>query len=343
MTAKPKRKVGVRARLAGLLIAPARRAMDLIDIPMHALQRRLGTGGVAAAMLAPNMLVFGVFVLFPMFLNVLYSFTGGGALFLNERVFVGTLQYETLLDCGSYADPATCREDRFWRAAGNTAFFVVIQVVALVIVSLMTALVLNREMRARGFWRAVFFFPVLLSPVVVALIWKWILQRNGVLNAMLVPLGIEPVLWLVERQWAMFWAIFVAIWAHLGFYTLILLAGLQAIPRDLYEAAEMDGTSRWRALTRITLPLLWPSLVVVILLALIRAVQVFDEVFVLTGGGPGTATLFLVQYIYETGLAQQVRNLGLASAASILMALVLIVLTLLQLLAAARRERRENR
>ncbi|WP_159588626.1 carbohydrate ABC transporter permease [Chelativorans xinjiangense] len=342
MTVETRQGIG-GGHFAGLLLAPVRWAMNLIDRPMSFVQRRFGLGGVAAAFLAPNMLVFGIFVLFPMTLNVAYSFTGGGALFLNNRVFVGTLQYETLLACRDFLDAASCREDRFWRAVGNTGFFVVVQVTALVLVSLATALVLNREMRARGFWRAVFFFPVLLSPVVVALIWKWILQRNGLLNAALLELGFEPVLWLVNRGWAMFWAIFLSIWAHLGFYTLILLAGLQAIPRDLYEAAEMDGAPRWRVLTRITLPLLWPNMVVVILLALIRAVQVFDEVFVLTGGGPGTATLFLVQYIYETGLAQQVRNLGLASAASILMAVVLIVLTLIQLLASAWRERKEQR
>ena len=132
----------------------------------------------------------------------------------------------------------------------------------------------------------------------------------------------------------MFWAIFVSIWAHLGFYALILLAGLQAIPRDLYEAAEMDGTERTRTFWRITLPLLWPNLLVVIILALIRAVQVFDEVFVLTGGGPGTSTLFITQYIYETGFAHMLRNLGLASAASIVMGAVLVILTLLQLGAA---------
>jgi alpha-1,4-digalacturonate transport system permease protein len=104
----------------------------------------------------------------------------------------------------------------------------------------------------------------------------------------------------------------------------------------------MDGTSRTRAFWRITLPLLWPNLLVVVILALIRAVQVFDEVFVLTGGGPGTSTLFLTQYIYETGLAHVQRNLGLASAASILMGAVLVILTLLQLGAANWRERKER-
>ena len=143
------------------------------------------------------------------------------------------------------------------------------------------------KIRGRGFFRAVYFFPVLLSPVVVALIWKWILQRDGLLNAGITGLGGDKILFLSDPGWAMFWVVFVSIWAHMGFYTLILLAGLQAIPADIYEAAEMDATPPWRVFWRITLPLLWPNLIVVIVLALIRAVQTFDEVFVLTGGGPG--------------------------------------------------------
>jgi ABC-type sugar transport system permease subunit len=134
---------------------------------------------------------------------------------------------------------------------------------------------------------------VLLSPVVVGLIWRWILQRQGLLNSVVVNFGyLDQVNWLIERFWAFTAGITVSVWAHMGFFTLILLAGLQAIPRDLYEAAEMDGTSPGRVFWRITLPLLMPNLLVVIILALIRAVQIFDEVYVLTGGGPGTSTLF---------------------------------------------------
>ena len=122
----------------------------------------------------------------------------------------------------------------------------------------------------------------------------------------------------------------------MGFYTLILLAGLQAIPTDLYEAAEMDATPRWRVFWRITLPLLWPNLLVVIVLALIRAVQIFDEVFVLTGGGPGTATLIRAVHLRDR-LREPVRNLGLAAAASIVLGVVLFVLTLAQLAVAQRK------
>jgi len=214
---------------------------------------------------------------------------------------------------------------------GNTARFVVFQVTAMVVFSLVTALVLNMKIRARGFFRAVYFFPVLLSPVVVALIWKWILQREGVLNAVMIATGGSPAEWLTSSGWAFWWVIFVSIWAHMGFYTLILLAGLQAIPKDLYEAAQMDHASPWRTFSRITLPLLLPNLLVVGVLALIRAVQIFDEVFVLTGGGPGSATTFVVQFIYQTGFMEQIRLYGMAAAGSLVLAMALIVLTLVQL------------
>jgi alpha-1,4-digalacturonate transport system permease protein len=331
---------GLKTMAGAAVTAPLGWLAGLVDPPLRLWQRWTGQGGMAAFFLLPNMGVFGIFVLLPMVLNVAYSMTSGAPVFLSERDFVGGAQYARLLDCGSYLDPSSCAEDQFWTAAGNTAFFVVVQVTLLIVAATVTALILNRDLRARAFWRAVFFFPVLLSPVVVGLIWRWILQRDGLLNGLLVGLGIEPVNWLIERDWAFAAAVGVTIWAHLGFYALILLAGLQAIPRDLYEAAEMDGTRAGRVFWRITLPLLMPNMAVVIVLALIRAVQVFDEAFVLTGGGPGTATLFITQYIYEVGFASLLKNLGLAAAASILMAGVLVVLTLVQLWLARRNERR---
>ena len=341
-TTDPIEAAGWRQRTLLLAWAPLRALLHLIGVPLSWVQRKLGLGGMVVVFLAPNMIVFGVFIVFPILLNAYYSMTGGAALFLENRVFVGLEQYGYLLDCRDYTDPFSCREDNFWQGVHNTAFFVVVQVALMVAAALVTALVLNRSLRGRGFWRAVFFFPVLLSPVVVGLIWKWILQRDGVLNAFLLDLGLERIIWLADPNWAMFWAIFVSVWAHLGFYALILLAGLQAIPTEVYEAAQMDGTPRLRVFWRITLPLLWPTMLVVLVLAMIRAVQIFDEVFVLTGGGPGTATQFLVQYIYQTGFANQLRNLGLASAASMLMGLVLVMLTLTQLGIGAWRERKEK-
>ena len=319
-------------RMAGAIVtAPLVLLARAVDPLLRWWQKRTGTGGMAAFFLLPNLLIFGVFVLIPIGLNVAYSMTGGTDILLGDRSFVGGEQYARLLECEDYTRPLTCREDQFWTAARNTALFVVFQVSLMVGVSLVTALILNREIAGRGFFRAVFFFPVLLSPVVVGLIWRWILQREGLLNLFMVNLGLEPQVWLNDRFFAFAAAVGVSTWAHMGFYTLILLAGLQAIPRDLYEAAEMDGTKPGRVFWRITLPLLGPNLAVVLVLALIRSVQIFDEVYVLTGGGPGTSTLFLTQYIYEVGFASLLRNPGLAAAASMLMAGVLVVLTLLQL------------
>jgi len=332
------------SRLTGALLAPVRYLAGIIDLPLRGLQKVTGLTGMASFFLLPNMAIFTIFVLLPLIMNVIYSMTGGTAIFLDSRTFVGTEQYGRLLDCGSYLDSGTCAEDRFWIATSNTAWFVLLQVPLLLVVALVTALVLNRELKARSFWRAVFFFPVLLSPVVVGLIWRWILQRQGLLNLMLFEtVGAQPHTWLTDRFWAFAAAIGVSIWAHVGFYALILLAGLQAIPKDIYEAAEMDGTRPSRVFWRITLPLLMPNLLVVLVLALIRAVQVFDEVYVLTGGGPGTSTMYLIQYIFETGFASQLRNPGLAAAASILMGLVLVVLTLVQLGISRANERKGQR
>lgn len=323
--------------MTGVFRALYEGAFNLLEIPMRALQRLLGPARLAWVFLLPNILIFGLFTYLPIALNVWYAGTGGDRILIADREWVGAENFASLLDCASYLDPNSCRRDLFWRAVHNTGWFVVLQVGIMVLLSLVAALVLNRNIPLKGFFRAVFFYPVLLSPVVVALIWKWILQRNGVLNAGLEGVGLPTVNWLLDPSWAFFWVVFVSIWAHMGFYVLILLAGLQAIPADVYEAAEMDGTPRWRQTLRITLPLLTPTLLVVLVLSLIRAVQAFDEIYVLTGGGPGSATTFVIQYIYDVGFATRPRQMGLAAAASLLMAGVLMVLTLLQLAASRRR------
>lgn len=316
-----------------LLAAGYGAAMNLPEGPMRWAQRRLGPG-LAWLFVGPNLIVFGLFTFLPILIDFWYAFTGGTDLLPEQRPWVGLGNVRALLACGNHLDPSTCERDLFWHGVYNTLFFVVLQVSMMVLLSLLTALALNKKVIGRGFFRAAFFYPVLLSPVVVALIWKWILQRNGVLNAVMSAAGVQPVDWLLSARSAFGWTVFVSIWAHMGFYTLILLAGLQAIPRDVYEAAEMDAAKPWTRFRRLTLPLLMPNLLVVLVLSLIRAVQIFDEVFVLTGGGPGTATTYMVQFIYETGFAQQVREYGMASAASLLLAIVLLVLTLLQLRAA---------
>ena len=305
--------------------------MNAVGLVMEPLQRLIGQRSMAYVFLLPNLLIFGIFILFPMAMNVVYATTGGTNIYLRDRAFVGTANFERLYACEDYGDPNTCLEDRFWRAVRNTGVFVAFQVGGMVLISLVTAMVLNRNIIGRGFFRSVFFYPVLLSPVVVALTWKWILQRDGVLNAILVSLGLQPVNFLLDGTWAMTWVIIVSVWSNMGFYTLILLAGLQAIPAELYDAGAIDGTSDWQGFRHITMPLLMPTMTVVLVLSLIRAVQMFDEVFVLTGGGPGSATLLIVQYIYSIGFGTQVPRFGLAAATSVSLGAVLLVATLIQL------------
>lgn len=312
--------------------------VDLLDFVFRPLQRLIGATRMPYVFVLPNLLIFGVFILLPMVLNFYYAFTGSTRLMPSERPWVGLDNFGLLFECGNFLDPNSCRQDLFWKAAFNTAWFVVLQVGGLVLVSLLTAMVLNQNIRARGFFRSVFFYPVLLSPVVVALIWRWILQNDGLLNSIVVAFGGEKTNFFLNAAWMRFWVVFISIWAQMGFFTLILLAGLQSIPSELYEAGGIDGSTRWQAFRYITLPLLMPTMLVVLVLSLIRAVQSFDVVYAFTNGGPGTATTFLVQYIYTTAFAGQTYQYGLASAASLLLGLVLLVLTLFQFRASRQSE-----
>jgi len=280
-------------------------------------QRRLKPRFAPCLFLLPNLLIFGIFTLFPALYNFALSlFTGTS---LTAENFAKASNYETLF-----------KDDLFWRSVQNTFYFVSMEVVTTVLLSLAIALLLNRRLKFRAFFRSAFFYPVLLSPVVIALIWKWVLQHQyGVLNAALAGFGMGKIPWLLNSQWAMFWAIAITIWSSVGFYALILLAGLQSIPSVLYEASAIDGANDRAQFFNITLPMLAPTLLVVVILTLIRAFQSFDLIYVLTNGGPGTATLMLVQYIFRT--AFEFRQYGVAAAASFLLAMVLLILTGAQL------------
>ncbi|MBK8032852.1 MAG: sugar ABC transporter permease [Chloroflexi bacterium] len=305
--------------------------INVVDFLMHPLQNAVGVRGMAYIFVLPNLLIFAIFILLPMLLNFYYAFTGGTNLFPEQRPYVGLENLNTLFTCGNFLDPNTCRADIFWRAMMNTGGYVVAQVALTILLSLISALALNKGMIGRGFFRSAFFYPVLLSPVVVALIWKWILQQDGLLNALIVGLGGDRQPFLLTAQWAQAWVVVISVWAQMGFYTLILLAGVQAIPGELYEAASIDGANPWQSFRSITLPMLMPTMFVVVVLSLIRAVQIFDQVFAFTGGGPGTATTYMVQYIYTIGFANQQNQYGLASAASLVMAFILLLLTAVQL------------
>ena len=320
-----------------LLAVPAAVAgavLNLVDVPMRALQRVLGVPRIGWMFVAPNLLILGLFTFLPIVINFYFAFSGGVELYPSQRPFTGLDNLETLFDCGNYLDPSTCRQDIFWRAIYNTAFFAVVQVGLMVSFALITALVLNRKIIGRGFFRGVFFYPVLLSPVVVALIWKWMLQREGVLNALMVAAGAAPVQWLTQGHWAFFWSVFVSIWAHMGFYTLILLAGLQAIPGEQYEAARLDGAGPWAVFRHITLPSLGPMLLMVSIITMAAHFQLFAEPYVMTQGGPAQRTVTVLYLMYEEGFKWW--SLGTGSAVAFVLFLFMFGFTVLQVQASRR-------
>jgi len=316
------------------------RFMSMLGWPLEMTQRLSGSTGLPYLFLLPNLLIFGLFTFSPFFINMGFSVTEGQSINFDTREWAGAdnlhrLLAETSIDTGM----PNQEDDKFLDAVASTLVFVVFQVPIMVFFALCTALALNRKIIGRGFWRSVFFYPVMLSPVVVGFLWTLILKRQGVLSVTLIDWGWidAPIQWLTDPFWTMFWSVFVYTWAHLGFYMLILLAGLQAIPKDLYEAARMDGTSEFRMLRRITLPLLMPTLLVVFVLALIKAFQAFEELYAMN-----VRWTSLVAYIFETsGLRGQAtaNGLGIAATASLLVALVLIILSLIQIWLSGREAR----
>lgn len=331
--------------LVGIVIGRPRgglggRFMTVLGWPIELTQRLAGSSGLPYLFLLPNLLVFGIFTFAPLFINMGFSFTEGQSILFAERPFAGTdnwqrLLSETQIDTGA----ANLEDDKFLRSVADTAIFTIFQVPIMVFFALVTSLVLNRDIVARGFWRSIFFYPVMLSPVVVGFLWTLILKRNGVLSIVLIQWGWidEPIQWLTDPNWTMFWSVFVYTWAHLGFYMLILLAGLQAIPKDLYEAAQMDGTPPFRVLRKITLPLLMPTLLVVTVLSLIKAFQAFEELYAMQ-----VRWMSLVSYIFETsGLRGRptANGLGIAATASLIVAGALAILSILQIILSGRQAR----
>jgi ABC-type sugar transport system permease subunit len=267
----------------------------------------------------PNMTIFAVFIIYPALNNFNISMYDSN----NGRTFryVGGENYQELV---ANAD--------FWSAARATAIFVACFVVLVTVGSIALALLLDQKLRGRGLFRAVFFLPVLLSPVVVGLIWGWIFDRqNGLANTVLRGIGLGELGWLVNGRLAMVVVIFVALWTHIGFYTLIILAGLQGIDPTYHEAAMMDGASAWQRLRVVTLPLLRPTTMVVVILSMIAGFQAFDFIWTLTGGGPIGATTLMVQYIYQHAFQSPIRY-GLAAAGSVVLFCTIFGLTLLNFL-----------
>ena len=271
----------------------------------------------AYAFLAPGLLLFAVYRLYPLLEGLRLSFTNA-RLGRATRQWVGLGNYERLLE-----------DTRFHVSLWNTAFYTVASTLPILAVPLVLALALNRG-RLRNLLRGVFFFPFTLSVVTVGLAWLWLLDPVvGPFNYYLRALGVPARSWLADPHTAMWTIIVTTVWWVTGYYLVIYLAGLQDVPRDLYEAAALDGASGGRAFWAITLPLLRPVLLFVLVTHVIGSFQLFGQVFVLTGGGPGDATRTVVQHLYETAF-QNFFQFGAASAMAWVLFAVILVFSVLQ-------------
>lgn len=218
----------------------------------------------------------------------------------------------------------------FWKVIGNTLYFTLVSVFLGVIVSLGLAMIVNQKIKVVSFFRSVYFLPVISSMVAVSLVWKWLYNAQfGLINYFLKFLGIAGPNWLNSSLWAMPAIIIMSVWKMTGYNMIVLLAGLQNIPRELYEVASIDGASRWRQFWNITLPLLSPALFFALIILFISSFQVFEQTYVMTGGGPHYATLTLPLYIYQTSFLWF--KIGYGAALSFVFFLIILAVILIQL------------
>jgi multiple sugar transport system permease protein len=267
--------------------------------------------------LSPALILLSIFLLYPIAYLIYLSFTAGN--FTREGAhWIGFRNYLRL-----GLDPD------FWQVLGNTAYFTVATVIPSLLVPLGLAVLLNRSIALRGALRTAYFIPSVTSLVAVGLGFRWLFQNDGPVNGFLNGLGIESVQWLGTTTWAMPVLILLSIWKQLGFNMIVFLAGLQAIPENRYEAAELDGANGWQQFWHITLPGLRSTLVFAGVTTAIFTLRSFEQPYIMTGGGPLNSTNLLVFYIYNQAFAQF--DMGYAAAATIVLLLVAIVLVYIQL------------
>ena len=270
----------------------------------------------AILFLAPSLVPLLLFMLGPMAGSL------GLSLFrwdlLRPPKFIGLTNFANVL-----ADPA------FQAAVGHTLFFIVGYLPLVYGGGLVLALALNQRLRGLAFFRAAYFLPVITSWVVVAIMWRWLLNPGtGIVNFALGLVGMQGPGWWTDPSWAMPSIIIASAWKDLGYVMVILRAGLQAIPPEYYEAASVDGASRWTRFRHITLPLLSPASFFVLIISLINSFQVFDQVQVMTAGGPAGASSVVVQQIYVD--AFRYSEMGYASAMSWVLFVVILAVTVIQ-------------
>jgi multiple sugar transport system permease protein len=258
--------------------------------------------------LAPALILLGIFLFYPIGYLLYLSFTADS--FTVEGIrWIGLRNYLRLF---SDAD--------FWQVIGNTAYFAIATVIPTIIIPLGLAAVLNRSLALRGFLRAAYFIPSITSLVAVGLGFRWLFQTEGPINDLLVTIGLNPIPWLSSTVWAMPVIILLSTWKQIGFNLVVFLGGLQTIPQSRYEAAELDGANGWAKFWYITLPGLRPTIIFAIVTTTIFTLRSFEQVYVITGGGPLNSTNLLVYYIYEQAFARF--EFGYAAAAATILLVV---------------------
>ena len=270
---------------------------------------------VAYAFLAPSLILFLIFRHGPAAFSLVLSFFDWTM--VDDPEFVGTQNFTQL-----------ARDDVFWKALWNTVKYTVFAVPPDIIIALGLAVLLNQQLRGMKFFRLAYFIPVVTSGALVAIVWRWLYQPRGIINGFLLDLGLTPQAWLTDTSLVLPSIAAMAVWKHVGFNMLILLAGLQSIPPELEEAARLDGAGRTRIFFNITLPLLKPVIVLATILTTIGSFQMFDAAFVMTGGGPFYASTTLVYYTYLKAFNQY--QMGYGATIALVLFLIILAVTLIQ-------------
>ena len=283
-------------------------------IPNSAGKRR-----ATAVFLLPSLLGVVVFCLLPILASAVFSVMDYDLLMpMHSMKFVGFSNFARIL-----------KGSEFPKVLGHTFTYLILYLPLILITSVGQALILNKSFRGHGLFRTICYTPVITSWVAAAVVWQWVLSgKYGLLNQLLAAVGITGPAWLNSKDWAMPGVVLAAVWKDTGYYALMVLAALKSIDPTCYEAADIDGASGIRKLTRITLPLISPTLFLLIVINIIYGLQVFDSVLIMTDGGTGGATTVFLERIYKNAFKQY--KMGLASAYSWILFALILIFTALQ-------------
>lgn len=263
--------------------------------------------------LGPALLLLGIFTFYPIFCGVLLAFTEFSLLRhtvegqLVPPRFVGAHNFQRL-----WLDPY------FWKALGNSIkYLLVVPVIQLAAIAI--AVMVDKPFRGRQFFRTAFYIPVITSVVVVGITWRWVFRSDGLANYLLGLVGLGPIGFLTDPDFALFSIMFVTLWQGLGYYMILYLAGLQSVPEELEEAARLDGATPWDIFWNVTIPMLKPTIALCTIISCISALKVFGEIFVMTPkGGPSQSTLTMVYYIYQKAFEDF--DMGYSAAVALVLA-----------------------